>query len=385
MKVLSRWKYLRFLLIVVIVCLLGVMVTGCIGGLQSVGWSGIVIDDDTLFTGSREGMLVSVNLDDGSRLKAEPVKVPSSGGLLGCGSMYSGGGCGTGSSGVAIYGTPAVTGDMAYLVSYSGKIYGYNRENLAVRWVYPREDYVAPFVGSPVVSQGTLFIGDSDGKFYAIDALTGDEIWTYSTGDKIWGTASVVDEVVYCGSFDKKLYALNAADGTLKWAEAFLTDGAIIAEPLIEDGVIYIGSFDKKMYAIDASDGSKLWEYEAVNWFWAKPVLKGGKLYAPNLDSKVYVLNSNNGSLIQEYDLEQGISANPVVTEDSVYFANRDGVFYSIDFNTGELRRIADLDMAVNGPLTIHNDIVYIQGDSYKVLRIDTRNGAEMQSILLAG
>lgn len=57
-----------------------------------------------------------------------------------------------------------------------------------------------------------------------------------------------VEGTVYIGSSDGKLYAINA-DGTLKWS--FQTKGAIESSPAIgSDGTIYIGSNDNHLYAI---------------------------------------------------------------------------------------------------------------------------------------
>lgn len=59
------------------------------------------------------------------------------------------------------------------------------------------------------------------------------------------------DGTVYIGSSDGKLYAINA-DGALKWS--FQTKDAIESSPAIgPDGTVYIGSNDNHLYAIGAS------------------------------------------------------------------------------------------------------------------------------------
>ena len=40
-------------------------------------------------------------------------------------------------------------------------------------------------------ASGLVFTGDNDGYFYAFDAATGKELWKYSTGAPIWGSAAV--------------------------------------------------------------------------------------------------------------------------------------------------------------------------------------------------
>src|SRR3990170_8512393 len=145
----------------------GIALLGCVGGMQPVGWSGVNIADSTLFVGSREGRLVAIQPDD-TRLWSEPLKAPPSGGF-GCAPITGGGGFGCPSSGapaVAIYGTPVVAGDLAYVTGYNGKVYAFNSSTLQLRWLYPREDYLKPIVGGLAVASNKVYFGDSDGKVY---------------------------------------------------------------------------------------------------------------------------------------------------------------------------------------------------------------------------
>jgi outer membrane protein assembly factor BamB len=66
-----------------------------------------------------------------------------------------------------------------------------------------------------------------------------------STGEKIWATPSVSGGTLYIGSFDKKLYALDAATGAKKWELA--TGGAIMSTPLVYQNTIYFGSLDRTL------------------------------------------------------------------------------------------------------------------------------------------
>ena len=64
---------------------------------------------------------------------------------------------------------------------------------------------------SPAVVGGVIFVGSLDGKVYALNAATGALIWSYTTGDWVASSPAVVGGVVYVGSGDGKVYALNAA------------------------------------------------------------------------------------------------------------------------------------------------------------------------------
>ena len=75
---------------------------------------------------------------------------------------------------------------------------------------------------------------------------------------------AVVNGVVYIGSRDDNLYALNASTGAKLWS--FTTGGEVIASPAVANGVVYIGSYnqntnDGTMYALDARTGALLWSF----------------------------------------------------------------------------------------------------------------------------
>jgi outer membrane protein assembly factor BamB len=50
---------------------------------------------------------------------------------------------------------------------------------LAVRWTFPAVGSAGAFKASPIVVNGTVFIGSTSGYFYAIDAATGSLKWQY--------------------------------------------------------------------------------------------------------------------------------------------------------------------------------------------------------------
>ena len=57
------------------------------------------------------------------------------------------------------------------------------------------------------------------------------------------------DGTVYVGSSDKKLYAINGKNGVKRWE--FKTGSYVSSSPAIgSDGMVYVGSEDKKLYAI---------------------------------------------------------------------------------------------------------------------------------------
>src|SRR5215208_5637036 len=61
-----------------------------------------------------------------------------------------------------------------------------------------------------IVSDGLAFAGTYAGAMYAWDADTGDERWIFKTGRPIGHSPVVANGVLYFGSMNRKLYAVEA-------------------------------------------------------------------------------------------------------------------------------------------------------------------------------
>jgi len=130
----------------------------------------------------------------------------------------------------------------------------------------------------PVVAGGLVFFGSSsDCTIYALDAVTGDEKWTYFTDGPVRFAPAVWQERLFVVSDDGYLYCLGVRDGRLLWKkrggpnqEMILGNDRLISRwparggPVVKDGVVYFGagiwpSEGIYLYAIDASTGKILW------------------------------------------------------------------------------------------------------------------------------
>ncbi len=66
---------------------------------------------------------------------------------------------------------------------------------------------------SPALADGVIFVGSNDGKLYAVDAETGATKWTFAATGRIASSPAVSGGVVYVESYDSQLYAIDAATG----------------------------------------------------------------------------------------------------------------------------------------------------------------------------
>jgi outer membrane protein assembly factor BamB len=163
-------------------------------------------------------------------------------------------------------------------------------------WSYTTGNYLES--SSPAVAGGVVYVGSNDNNVYALNATTGALIWNYTTGGGVgYSSPAVADGVVYVGSYDDSVYALNAATGALIWS--YTTGGWVYSSPAVSGGVVYVGSNDHKVYALNAATGALIWSYTTGSHVDSSPAVAGGVVYVGSHDGKVYAFGS--GPAIPEF------------------------------------------------------------------------------------
>jgi len=186
-----------------------------------------------------------------------------------------------------------------------------------------------PVRSSPVVVNGIVYFGSNDGKVYALNAVNGTEKWSFSTGGEVRSTPAVVNNRVFFGSSEGTVYALNAATGSPLWNVT--TGDPVRSSPLVIDNVVYIGSDDGKLYALNATTGSTRWSYQTGGPVLSSPAFNMTYLdwiFVGSDDGYLYVFNAENGNVIStSYPSTGGaVRSSPSVRRDmSQYCGSDDG------------------------------------------------------------
>lgn len=139
---------------------------------------------------------------------------------------------------------------------------------------------------SPAVVNGIVYVGSDDGCVYALNAANGALIWNYSTGGPVQSSPAVVDGVVYVGGFHSHaIFALNAYTGALIWSSP--TDSVYpdeISSTAVANGLVYVdidnNGVGGELDALNASTGNLVWKYAPGNAYMpSSPTIFGGMVY----------------------------------------------------------------------------------------------------------
>lgn len=203
-------------------------------------------------------------------------------------------------------------GDPAHTGVYSGPA---PREFHGLRWKFPTGNRI---VASPVIDGQVIYFGSDDGNIYAVDSETGRQIWKTKTRGPVSATPAIANGMLYVGSYDGNFYALDLKAGELKWK--FATGG----ERRFEAKGLH-GMQPKNQTIADPFD-----------IFLSSPAVVGNSVYFGSGDGNVYCLDAKNGALTWKFKTGDVVHASPAFADNTVFVGSWDSYFYAIDANSGK-------------------------------------------------
>jgi outer membrane protein assembly factor BamB len=135
---------------------------------------------------------------------------------------------------------------MVYSANYANQLVAADVHEENPKWIYEDKDF--GFYASPAVNDKMVFVGSRDKHLHAVNRETGVRAWKVKTGSRVDGAAIVFDDAVVFGSGDGRLYALAPKDGSELWR---LDLGEGIASDLaFAHGRIVVGGTDGQVFCI---------------------------------------------------------------------------------------------------------------------------------------
>ena len=243
-------------------------------------------------------------------------------------------------------------------------------------WEFETGDHVQ---SSPTVVGGIIYVGSDDGTLYAVEAETGTEQWTFETGDSIQSSPTVVDDIVYFGSQDNILYAVDTASGEEIW-RFDEPSNQILTSPTVIDDTVYIGADDNTLYAVDSDTGTQTWEFSnpegSVS---SSPIVIDGIVYVGAMDTKLYAVDSATGKQQWEFETVSTIRSSPTLVDETVYISTG-ATLDAVDAETGQQEWSYtvhdDHDIVGGSSPTIEDEIVCF-GSSDALYAVDAASGEE--------
>ena len=244
---------------------------------------------------------------------------------------------------------------------------------LHMKW---KQTFAGPVVSSPAIVGSRVYVGTNDCaalgcNFYAIDAATGNIIWSFNDhgAAQFWYSSPAVATVggatvIFVGNDNNFLYAIrdDGNKGELLWA---FTPPATLCPPMTPcpirsspavttiagTQVVIFGNDFGQLWALVAATGAPYpgWPTNPFTGdlpltagpFTSSPAILGSTILIGNDDNNLYAVNLGNGVMLWQSTVGGSVISSPAVAKvaghDLVFFGADDNTFYALLATSGAL------------------------------------------------
>ncbi len=277
-------------------------------------------------------------------------------------------------TGASVLASPAVDNGVVYVGSSDSNLYALDATDGNKLWSYhtgQSNETVTPTTA--VVLNGVLYSSSSDeishSYLFALDAKTGAQLWRIQVNDQLFTKPQVVNGVIYIASSalsqtggpsitDSYVYAFDIKDGSLHWQSQKISD-FISSAPAVAGGVVFFGSRNDNLYALNADSGTEVWHHKANGAIFASPQVDNGVVYIGTSSgmingNSIMALNAKDGSLRWQHAITNYAGANIVVNNNVLYAGASDSMVYALKIKDGsQIWSHKDAAPFTNAPLTV--------------------------------
>jgi outer membrane protein assembly factor BamB len=200
---------------------------------------------------------------------------------------------------------------------------------------------------------GMLFVTTGFGELVAIEPASGKVAWRQKLGAPVTGAPTVSDGLVYVVARDSSAWAINAADGRVRWqlpGTPSVSGMVGTSAPAVSDRLVLFPFSSGEVAGALRKGGVRLWGATVAGQ-------RRGRAYAGVSD----------------------ITGDPVVVGNVTYVGTQSGRTVAIKTASGE--RIWTATEGAYGPVWVAGGSVFLVSDNAHLVRLDAETGAVIWSV----
>jgi outer membrane protein assembly factor BamB len=207
------------------------------------------------------------------------------------------------------------------------------------------------------VDRALVFVGSGDGRLYAVDARSGKERWRYQTGNRVRSSPAISDGVVYFGSRDGCLRGrrrdgkreVEVRDRRLpdRLRQGRLDRLSVNSTPALSADGLFIGTRDGHEYALERSTGRLRWKFghkvtsvpgsPEVSWVDASASLAGDLVLVGSSDGRTFhATRAASGEEVWSFATPLNVLSSAAVAGGIAFFGCEDDHLFALDVATGK-------------------------------------------------
>ena len=220
----------------------------------------------------------------------------------------------------------------------------------------------SPILSSPVIADGTVYIGSADSSVHALDVATGKTRWVFPTGSWVVEGPAYADGTLTVASLDSELYIIG--DRTARRQLIYDTGRGrhISGGPAVQGDKVYVGTEDGSIWALDRK--ARTYPFERGLLFWKVNFYIWGIIDAPIQKGTIWTNRVVSG-------MTKGIAVAP----DAAYTGGRTGKVSAVDLESGDEIWVTNLDSEVTSSPTVAGKTVMVGTMDGRVVGLDRVSG----------
>lgn len=263
----------------------------------------------------------------------------------------------------------------------------------------------------PVYANDTLYVADRHGSVKALDPDNGEEKWQrdfavfkdegyLSAISQVWKSGesarlagmSVDDDKLFIGSENGLVMALDATSGETLWSATI--PGEVLAAPGLGEGVLVVNTGAGSLFGFDVDTGEQLWVQEGDTppltlRGISAPVYASGGALVGTATGKLQVNIISSGAIAWETaigkpsgatELERivDVDTTPLIYGGTAYTISYNGTLAAVEMRTGRI--IWKREYGAYRDLTQQGNTLFVVDNNSTIYGLDRRNGIELWS-----
>ncbi|WP_409433786.1 PQQ-binding-like beta-propeller repeat protein [Litorimonas sp. RW-G-Af-16] len=249
-----------------------------------------------------------------------------------------------------------------------------------------------PLHSAPVADNGRVFAISDDNELFAFNGNTGEVLWTYqglieSARMLTVPSPAIIDDVIIAPFSSGELVALRVQNGGVLWQDALASSARltplsslndIAGGPAIADGYVIATAQSGIMTAFDLRTGQRVWSQPAGSL--GIPLIAGDFVYSVTTAGQVVCLSKIDGSVVWLQQLtafknekkrkKRIVWTGPILAGDRLFLASSRGNTVLINPYTGAIISEDKVSDAVFVPPVIANETIYVVTDDAKLVAL---------------
>jgi outer membrane protein assembly factor BamB len=267
--------------------------------------------------------------------------------------------------------TPVVIGDFLYIPTADTLIKIDAKRGKEIKKYWYGNSNFFKFASSPTINGAVMYIGSLNDTMYALNTVDDQIIWKTPVGTGgIVSSPTIYNNLLIFGAGNTVTALDIANNGAISWQ--FTAGGKVTSSPVVSDPFVFVGSHDGKMNVLNANTGVLVWDYATSAPILSSPIVYGGNLIFGSNNNNLYCIDTAARKERWIFKTEDRVVSSPVADRNTIYFGSYDYNFYALNVIDGQEKWRYKTNALIKASPLIHNGIVYFGSHDKHMYALDS-------------